>query len=659
MAPVCAPLCYFGDRLYFTTFPYPAPSPQSLNSTASNAGNAPRIRPQPHMGAPLGPSVPSPDDDAIYYYFTIDDQLLYTSFYQDWGPLNLAMVYKACLLIHGLLKDEDLSAHRLVLYSSDDPRRKANAALLMALYMLIVHNYTPWRCFQPISELEFMSFRDAGRGPSTFNLSIHDCLWGFWKGIQNRLIDLDIFDLQDYEFYEKVENGDWNWITPNFIAFASPRDYAWTKQRNEIETAAAAVPVSPVRPGVASPPKSPRKLALQRKLNSAFCNCLEYFEKHKVDLVVRLNAELYDKQLFLDRGIKHLDLCFEDGSNPSDEIVRTFIDVADAVIEGGGVVAVHCKAGLGRTGCLIGAYLIWKYGFTASEAIAFMRIVRPGCVVGPQQHYMHQMQLQWAKWAAADEIRRLQAAAVAATAHVVTPATPPAEQDEVMHETRSLTPPAAPLPPVTPGRAVVAARTHETPPPGQPRKTPMAKRVAIESDEEDVEMDDTLPALGAAPPVSRPRARTTTRVSGARGTASEQRPTRVLRSSVTSVHQKTTAARSGRAAAPPPNKIPRLAGSSAARNTAAAAARGPGAPSARRVPQPPSPTPSRLPTLAKKHNPASSLAELPTTRSGKPESWMKAGASAIVMPPSKSTQRPGPRPVRRRRSSFSAADVVA
>ncbi|KAG1857184.1 protein-tyrosine phosphatase-like protein [Suillus tomentosus] len=648
------------QELYFTTFPYPAPSPQSLNSTASNSGNAPRIRPQPHMGAPLGPSAPSPDDDAIYYYFTIDDQLLYTSFYQDWGPLNLAMVYKACLLIHGLLKDEDLSAHRLVLYSSDDPRRKANAALLMALYMLIVHNYTPWRCFQPISELEFMSFRDAGRGPSTFNLSIHDCLWGFWKGIQNRLIDLDVFDLQDYEFYEKVENGDWNWITPNFIAFASPRDYAWTKQRNEIETATAiAVPASPVRPGVASPPKSPRKLALQRKLNSAFCNCLDYFEKHKVDLVVRLNAELYDKQLFLDRGIKHLDLCFEDGSNPSDEIVRTFIDVADAVIEGGGVVAVHCKAGLGRTGCLIGAYLIWKYGFTASEAIAFMRIVRPGCVVGPQQHYMHQMQLQWAKWAAADEIRRVQAAAVAATAHVVTPATPPAEQDEVMHETRSLTPPAAPLPlpPVTPGRAVIAARTRETPPPGQPRKTPMAKRVAIESDEEDVEMDDTLPALGAAPPVARPRARTTTRVSGARGTASEQRPTRVLRSSATSVHQKTTAARSSRAAAPPPNKIPRLAGGSAARSTAAA--RGPGAPSARRVPQPPSPTPSRLPTLTKKHNPAHTLAELPTTRSGKPESWMKAGASAIVMPPSKSSQRPGPRPVRRRRSSFSAADVVA
>jgi hypothetical protein len=33
----------------------------------------------------------------------------------------------------------------------------------------------------------------------------------------------------------------------------------------------------------------------------------------------------------------------------------------------------------------VAAYLIWKYGFTANEAIAFMRICRPGSVVGPQQ----------------------------------------------------------------------------------------------------------------------------------------------------------------------------------------------------------------------------------------------------------------------------------
>jgi hypothetical protein len=86
-------------RLYFTTFPHPPPNPQVLNQLSTGPGNAPRVRARPRGG----PSA-SPDDHATYYYFTIDDHLLYLSFFQDWGPLNIAMVYKACILIHELLE---------------------------------------------------------------------------------------------------------------------------------------------------------------------------------------------------------------------------------------------------------------------------------------------------------------------------------------------------------------------------------------------------------------------------------------------------------------------------------------------------------------------------------------------------------------------------
>ena len=44
---------------------------------------------------------------------------------------------------------------------------------------------------------------------------------------------------------------------------------------------------------------------------------------------------------------------------------------------------------------LIPAYFIYKYQFSAQEVIAFMRIVRPGMVVGPQQQYMVANQMKW------------------------------------------------------------------------------------------------------------------------------------------------------------------------------------------------------------------------------------------------------------------------
>ncbi len=135
------------NRLYFTSFPHPPPRPETLNNSSDGHDSRPAIRGPPHPSTST-----TPDDDSKYYYFTVDDQMHYLSFFQDWGPLNMAMVYKACILIHELLQvrkmhclspcasdtlqDKDLSSHRLVLYSSNDPRRKANAALLMALYIV-------------------------------------------------------------------------------------------------------------------------------------------------------------------------------------------------------------------------------------------------------------------------------------------------------------------------------------------------------------------------------------------------------------------------------------------------------------------------------------------------------------------------------------------
>ena len=154
--------------------------------------------------------------------------------------------------------------------------------------------------------------------------------------------------------------GDFNWVTPQFLAFASPQHQP-----------VAPVPVN--TPEYDALPSTVSEVA-SSKLPLPFKNVLAHFSQRNVGLVVRLNSELYSPSYFTAMGIAHIDMIFEDGTCPPLPLVRRFINMAHEMItikEKG--IAVHCKAGLGRTGCLIGAYLIYRHGFTANEVIALDR----------------------------------------------------------------------------------------------------------------------------------------------------------------------------------------------------------------------------------------------------------------------------------------------
>ncbi|CAH7666813.1 protein-tyrosine phosphatase-like protein [Phakopsora pachyrhizi] len=373
-------LCSFGPRLGFAYFKNPIPDHSLLNNTQSDS-----------------------------YWFTIDSLLIYLSFFQDTGPLNCACLYRFCLHLHGLLEDERLSEQKIVMYSSEDPDKKANSALLMCLYCMIVLRWSPADALHPISHLEFQPFRDAGYARADFNLSIQNVLFGIKKAIDLRLLRLDEFDLREYETFEKVENGDYNWLSPHFIAFASPVEHVGHGNR----------------------------------INKNFRMILDQFEKVGVKLVIRLNKKLYDENRFLERGIAHREMYFDDGTNPTMDMVKEFIRVSERIIDEGGVVAVHCKAGLGRTGTLIGAYLIYKYNFTAEEVIGFMRIMRPGTCVGPQQHFLYENQMTWARWAARNELLAEQESNISPS-KTERPITPPPESNPVQIPSAITTPPPNP-----------------------------------------------------------------------------------------------------------------------------------------------------------------------------------------------------------------------
>jgi cell division cycle 14 len=74
-----------------------------------------------------------------------------------------------------------------------------------------------------------------------------------------------------------------------------------------------------------------------------------------------LNEALYDAKIFEKAGIAVYGLEFPDGSCPNDQVINRFVEIVEKFERLDQGVAVHCRAGLGRTGTLIGCYLMKKY----------------------------------------------------------------------------------------------------------------------------------------------------------------------------------------------------------------------------------------------------------------------------------------------------------
>ncbi|XP_074789162.1 dual specificity protein phosphatase CDC14B isoform X1 [Athene noctua] len=362
-----------------------APAPPALKRTRGAASRAVGSEVERRQPPPAGPETCLRIADRLYFailcqkpksgaanthYFCTDDELVYENFYADFGPLNLAMVYRYCCKLNKKLKSFSLIRKKIIHYTGFDQKKQANAAFLIGSYAIIYLRESPEDVYRLIlaGSISYLPFRDASFGTCSFHLTLLDCFYAINKAFQYGFLDFNTFDVNEYEHYERAENGDFNWIIPNkFIAFSGPHS------RSKIENG--------------YPHHAPEAY-------------FPYFRKHKVTTIIRLNKKLYDAKRFTDAGFEHFDLFFADGSTPGDTIVKTFLNICE---NAEGVIAVHCKAGLGRTGTLIACYIMKHYRMTAAETIAWIRINRPGSVIGPQQHFL--MDKQAELWTEGDIFR--------------------------------------------------------------------------------------------------------------------------------------------------------------------------------------------------------------------------------------------------------------
>ncbi|XP_031336868.1 protein tyrosine phosphatase domain-containing protein 1-like isoform X2 [Photinus pyralis] len=87
----------------------------------------------------------------------------------------------------------------------------------------------------------------------------------------------------------------------------------------------------------------------------------------------------YDPNIFMENDIYYYNFAWKDYGDASlSELLNPIKVLAFAVTEGR--VAIHCHAGLGRTGVLIACYLVYSLRVSANDSIKFVRLKRPGSV---------------------------------------------------------------------------------------------------------------------------------------------------------------------------------------------------------------------------------------------------------------------------------------
>jgi atypical dual specificity phosphatase len=103
-----------------------------------------------------------------------------------------------------------------------------------------------------------------------------------------------------------------------------------------------------------------------------------------ISVLVNLHERPHPSETLTRQGLTELHLPVPDFTPPTPAQLAHGVAAIDQAIADGHKIAVHCGAGLGRTGTLLACYLV-KRGLAPDIAIERVRTARPGSVETPEQ----------------------------------------------------------------------------------------------------------------------------------------------------------------------------------------------------------------------------------------------------------------------------------
>lgn len=135
--------------------------------------------------------------------------------------------------------------------------------------------------------------------------------------------------------------------------------------------------------------KNMKFLITYRPTDATMDRFIEELKRHNVKDVVRVCEPSYSTDRLGHEGIKVVDLPFDDGTPPPDNVVFDWFEVLRSrfTADPRSCVAVHCIAGLGRAPVLVALALI-ELGMKYEDAVELIREKRRGAINAKQLAYL-------------------------------------------------------------------------------------------------------------------------------------------------------------------------------------------------------------------------------------------------------------------------------
>ncbi len=119
---------------------------------------------------------------------------------------------------------------------------------------------------------------------------------------------------------------------------------------------------------------------------------IDFIKKSGITAIVSLTEKPLDRGLLEGKQLTYVHMPLKNHEPADPSTLLKIVEKIEELLSGGHRILIHCQAGRGRTGMVLTAYFMKKYGLGWAESLEKIRKIRPGSVEKPQERSLQELE---------------------------------------------------------------------------------------------------------------------------------------------------------------------------------------------------------------------------------------------------------------------------